>query len=357
MNAFPLPVVAAVLAACAAALGALIGAAFACGLLRRERGRRSAAVRPCIRDAMIDYVSGKNDLSTLREFARRHPEDFAAAVLSFQGSLAGGALHRLCTLAAQLGLVDEWIEQAGSRDAVRRRAAFARLAFVSVDEPCRRRMGDLMLETAGDPDPEVRLAAARALLHAGEPRHIDRVFEMALSGNVLGRALLAEDLRRHSAALWETALPEALRSSDRSRVAAALDLLLAWQRAIPLDNLRGLLESRHPEIRLRAMRLAAMAPLSDANRRSIATALEDPDPELRLAAVTVAGRLRMSEMLPVLARSLRLGSARVARAAALAMAGMPRGMETLEELSTRTHQVTAAAAREALARGRREAAR
>ena len=332
-------------------MGALVGAAAIRGTLWRRRANRSAAVLPRIRDALVDFVSGSNDISRLKEFAARHRADLTHAMFTFRGALAGTALDRLCALTVQLCLIDEWVDQTRSRDAFRRRTAFTRLAFVSAYEPCRRVVGDLLVHAIADSDPEVRLAAARALLHSGEPEQAESVFGMALAESLLVRVLLAEDLRQHAVALCERAVPEALRSADAGRVAAALEMLGSWQRAIPLDDLRDLLDHRDSRVRLRAIRLAPLVALPASNRGSIMTALEDPDPELRLAAAVVIGRLRLVEALPALARSLRLGSARVARAAANSLAEMPpRGWQTLEELSTRPHQVTAAAAREALAR-------
>ncbi len=353
-TAIPFSALVALLVAYALLLSVMLGAAVVRGVVWRRRVRRSDAILPEIRDALVDYVSGSNDLSRLRGFAARSRADLSRAMLSFRAALGGTALDRLCALSVEFGLIQDWVDQTRSRDPLRRRAAFAQLAFVSVFEPCRRAMGDILLHAVNDADPEVSLAAARALLHADDADQVQCVFGMALSSNLLVRVLLAEDLRRHTVSLSELAVPEALRSDDPRHVCAALEMLVAWQRTIPLKDMGDLLDHCDKGIRLRAIRLAPLVPLSNVNRASIITALEDTDPELRLAAAVAVGRLHMVEALPALARSLRLGSARVARAAAASLAEMPPlGWQTLAELSARPHEVTAKAAREALARLRR----
>jgi len=85
-------------------------------------------------------------------------------------------------------------------------------------------------------------------------------------------------------------------------------------------------------------------------------ALADPDREVSAAAALAAGRLKIVEAQPALARQVRSAPEDVARSAALALAAMPpRGWRTLEELSASDSPAAAAIAGEALARARAEA--
>ncbi len=334
----------------------LFGAAMVRALVWRKQETGSAAVLPEIREALVDYASGSNDLARLNAFAAKRRPDVARALLEFQGTLGGGALDRLCILALDLGLVREWLQEADSRDPVRRRRAFAQLAFVSAYEPCRRLTGDLLAGALEDPDPEVALAAARALIYTGGPEEVQYAFEMAASRSLLIRILLAEDLRRHTAALCERGVPRILRDSDPRRVTAALEMMAAWERTVPLANLGPLLAHADQSVRVQALRLAPLASHSPENRAAITAALEDPDPEVSQAAAAAAGRMRLTEAVPVLTRLLREAPARVARAAAGALALMPpRGWHILEDLSGASNRTAAAAAAEALGRLRRKA--
>jgi len=340
--------------------GLLMAALFAwlmlTGILARRRAAASVAAMPPIRDALIAYLAGSNDLSPLRGFSQTNRKELASAILALQGTVGGGALDRLCDVAVSLGLVQEWIREAHTREPAPRRAAYARLAFVWVYEPCRRLGGDLLVQALDDADSDVRLLAARALTQAGVAREIEHVFELAISRNLLIRILLTEDLRRHAVALCERVVPVALRSEESARVLATLDILVAWERAIPFENMRELLEHRDKGIRIQALRLAPLVRLAPENRAAIVRSLADPDIEVSSTAALTAARLRIVEALPSLARLLRVAPAELARTAATALAEMPpRGWETLEELSANSSPVTAAAAREALAVAREKA--
>lgn len=336
--------------------GFFIAVLFCVALLRaslwRKKAKAAAARFSITQTALVDYLAGSNDLTRLREFAKNR-EDFANVVLGFQGTVGGGALNRLCEMGLELGLVHDWVNETRSRDPVRRRLAFARLAFVSAYEPCLRVSGDLLLQALQDGDPEVRISAAEAVIQAGKADDIPRVFHMAVAQNLLTRVVLTPALRRYAVDLAQATIPEVLHSSDVKSVQAAMEILLAWERAIPFQDLCYLLDHRDKRIRLQALNLAPLVPLAPASRTEIVRALNDPDPEISMAAALSAGKLRIEEALPFLARLLRVAPAEVARTAANALAEMPpRGWQALEELSERPNMVTAAAAMEALARAR-----
>jgi HEAT repeat protein len=193
------------------------------------------------------------------------------------------------------------------------------------------------------------------VIQVGTGEQIEAVFDLAVSESLLIRILLTEALRRHAVPLCEHAVPEALRSTDWHRVLAVLDILVAWERAIAIDNLPDLLEHRVKDVRIQALRLAPLVPLIPETRAAIVRSLTDADAEVSTAAALSAGRLQIVEALPLLARMLRLAPAELARTAATALAEMPpRGWQALEELSNNSNPVTAAAAAGALGRARRK---
>jgi len=325
-------------------------AAEARALMLRRRAARAGVVLPVIQTALIDYVSGSNDLTRLQELARRHPDEFPLAVTSLEGALSGSSFDRLCALTLGFSLLHDWMEQTHSRDPLRRRNAYYQLAFVSRFDLCRREVGALLLHAIDDPDPDIRVAASRAILHSGSPEEIEAVFRMAISQTRLVRVVLAEDLRRSAALLCQKAVPEALNLADPGQIAAALELLTAWERAIPVADLDKLVGHPDRRVRMAALRLAPMVGRSAENDSAVIAGLHDADPEVARAAADAARRMRLAESVPVLARLVRTGTATIARAAAAALAGMPpRGRAVLEELKAYPGRTTAAAAAEALA--------
>jgi HEAT repeat protein len=326
------------------------------GFIWRRRARMSAALLPEIREALVDHLAGSNDLERILGLMRKSRSNVSDVILGFQGTVGGNALNRLCQLALKLGLVQDWVQDARSRDRVRRRIAFERLAFVAAYEPCRRVTGDLLAESIEDPDPEVWLWASRAVIQFGSGERIEEVFQLAVSQSLLIRILLTEALRRHAAGLCKNAVPSVLRSNDAKRVLATLDILVAWERAIDIPNMHELLQHRVKDVRIQAFRLAPLVPLIPENRAAIINGLSDTDPDISTAAALSAGRLQIAEAVPALARMLRVSPGDLARTAADALAEMPpRGWQALEEFSASANPVTASAATAALERARRKA--
>jgi len=322
---------------------------------RRKRAVNAGTRTPQIRDALVDYLSGSNDQTRLREFARTHRGEMADALLEFHGTLGGSARDRLCDLALEYSLVHDWCGEAGSKDLSVRRTAYARLSFVCAYEPCRRVAGDLLLEALGDGDAEVRLAAARALAQSGTIDELGQVFRLAVSQSLLTRILLAEDLRRHATELCAQAVPEVLDGDNPRLTIAALQILLAWERALPLSNLHRLLDSGNREVRLEALRLAKLVPLTPESRSAMLRFLREGDEDESTLAALTAGRLRLQEALPLLARCLRTGNSELAATAASALAEMPpKGWQTLQQIAG-GNDTAAIIAEAALDRGRRKA--
>jgi HEAT repeat protein len=348
------------LAGCLLGAYALFLTAMFFTLRRRAFSRLQRAVGvssqiPEIRDALVDYLSGSNDQSRIRAFAQRNRAEFIDTFLEFHGTVGGSARDRLCDLALELTLVHDWCREAGSKDKVVRRRAYTRLSFVCAYEPCRRLAGDVLLMALNDADPEVRLPAARALVQSGTIDELAQVFRLAVSQSLLIRILLAEDLRRHASELCEKAIPELLNGKDEKQTVAALQVLIAWERALPLDNLHRQLDSPNRDVRLEALRLAKLVPLTPENRSCLLRLLREGDDEENTLAALTAGRLRLQEALPALARCLRTGTSELAGIAATALAEMPpKGWQTLQQISAGDDSAALIAAA-ALDRGRRKA--
>ena len=317
----------------------------------RRRQQLSAVLQPKIREALVDFMAGSDNRPKIREFLKQSRHDVGDAMLAFQTTVGGGARDRLCELALEQALVHDWCEDGHSKDVVRRRIAFERLAFVSSNEPCRRVAGGMVANALDDGDAEVRFSAAIAALQAGSAKDVERVFQLALTRDLQARILLAEELRRHAALLCKSAVPAMLASDNHEAVLATLEVLVAWERALGLNDLHSVLDHPNREIRVQALRLAMLVPLTSDTQGAILDALSDPDPEVALVACNCAGRLHIEAALPGLARCLRRGPSDLARAAASALADMPpRAWTTLKELASSENPVTADAAREALAR-------
>ena len=226
----------------------------------------SAEVRPKLHAALVEFLAGGKDDSLFRSHIRNYPTEIAECILLFQTMVAGSARDRLCNLALDLGLVHQWYDECRVRGLVRRRAAFANLAFASFYEPCRRVAGDLLLRATKDSDQDVRLSACRGVVLFRDKEQIEYLFALAIRANMLTRIVLTEDLRRHATALTAGPVQEALHSGDPAFVRATLEILVAWARAIPLDELGEFLDHRDRDIRILAFRLACFVPVNSESR-------------------------------------------------------------------------------------------
>ena len=342
----------ALVTACILLLAVLLAAVVVRARMRRAREAASAAARPLLHGAVVAYLAGSPETGGLRLYLKKQRGDVADAILLFQNTVTGSARDRLCQLAQEFGLVDDWCAESKSRDLVRRRTAFSRLAFASVYEPVLRLSEDLLLNATQDPDEEVRLAAARGLLQSRGEEEIEHVFAVAISTSLLTRIVLTEDLRRHAMELCAGPVRTVLRGGNMQRIRAVLEVLVAWERAIPLDDVREFLDHHDRDIRVQAFRLAPLVAANFVTRSALVRALHDSDQEIRTLAVIAAGRLKMTEAMAELASCMRDGDLDMALHAAEALAAMPRGLETLAELASSSNAQTARAASEALAHAR-----
>jgi hypothetical protein len=319
-----------------------------------SRRRELDRVIPEIAAAVVDFAAGNNDHSAIREFSRSHRDALENCLLQYYATLSGTGRDRLADLALELGLVQRWALDAQARSAARRRSALARLSMVAAHEPSRRLSGDTLRDALKDPDGYARLEAARTLIHSGDDSEVAEIFRVAVGHSLMVRIILADDLRKHVLTLSQKTIPEVLRSKDPAEVAGALELLAAWERAVPLPEVARLAEDGDKAIRLRALRVLPLTPAGLECAGAIQRALADDDEEICIAAANAAGRMRLESAMVMLARCLRRGRVDLCRAAASALAGLPpRGWETLAELSESEDPVTASAAVEALERARK----
>ena len=99
-------------------------------------------------------------------------------------------------------LVHHWCEKATSKTLEVRRKAYARLEAATYDEPSYWAAETLLGRAIGDPDEQIRLSAAKAVLHTGSPERVGQVFEQALRN-----AADARNSRGRTAALCYVATP------------------------------------------------------------------------------------------------------------------------------------------------------
>ena len=316
----------------------------------------AARVRPEIDRALIAYVAGRTDLSEIERYFASHPRTLETALLATQGALSGDSRDRLLNLAIDLQILQGWCKEARSANLTKRRIALSRLAAVSVHAPARSLAGDVLLEALEDPDAEARLEAARSLIHTGEMEVVVEVFRLATTQPLIVRAILADDLRHYAIELCETAVPDALRSDRPECVRATLEILAAWERALPLTGLAPLAGSKDVKLRVLALKVLPLAPATRDGADAVLHALVDENEEVAMAAAGAAARMKLENAMVPLARCLRQGRVNLSRAAAAALSGLPpRGWETLEELSRYPNPITASASMEALERARKTA--
>ena len=108
----------------------------------RARQAASARIRPALETALVEYLAGGKDDGLFRQVVKTNPADVSDAILLFQTTVGGSARERLCGLALELGLVEQWCTQSRSWNVVKRRVAFTNLAYTCVYEPCLRVAGD-----------------------------------------------------------------------------------------------------------------------------------------------------------------------------------------------------------------------
>jgi hypothetical protein len=319
----------------------------------RKRSKSASDVRTLIDEHLMVYANGNSDISTIARLADRESRAVEDAILRYHGELNGYAAIRLCELAFRLGFVEQWCQAAHSRKAAVRRIAFLRIAGFLKYEEVRRIAGRIPELALADADPDVQLAAARALAESGDRQSIERAFQFLLNSySPMVQAVLTPALRRYAVELCETAVPVALNAGSAADLAHKLRLLVSWECSLPLPDLTPLTGHFDAAVRLQALRLLPMLPGTPENETALLRGLSDADDAVILAAVAAAARLKCERAVPLLASCLRRKSARLAKAAAAALAAIPpEGLQVLESHMNNADAIAAEAAREMVACG------
>jgi HEAT repeat protein len=160
-------------------------------------------------------------------------------------------------------------------------------------EPVHRLTGNIPANAFRDPDEQIRVEAARILLSTGVPAVIARVFKGVLSDTPGVRLAIAGDLARYAPELCQHAIPEALRS--RADSLNTLQMLVSWERALPLTDIREVAECPDTAVRVGIMRLMPFLPATMENHHALLDGLNDMEGDVSAAAASAAARLRLSD--------------------------------------------------------------
>ncbi|MDX1622646.1 MAG: hypothetical protein R3199_01540 [Gemmatimonadota bacterium] len=335
-----------------AAIALLLGGLSVAKLVASARERRMRRLEPIVRERMVTFLTADDggEVETARaaieqEWARS-PRVVERCADDLLASIGGSERSRFSSLAEEIGLVDRWVRRARSAWVERRRRAISRLSQLDGG-----RGDDVLRDALRDPEPAVRIEAARALLRSEKIAEIERVFEVATREPLLVRAVLVEKLRPHAGHLAGQAIPRALDPSDPRRAAVTLEMIEAWQKSLPVPAVAPLLRHPRPEIRARALRSLPYVLVDLDTEREVRTGLSDRSDAVRIAAVRVAGKLGLETLVPELERLLHARDRRIAVGAAYALAELDEaGREALERRVRENHATASSAALEALER-------
>jgi HEAT repeat protein len=253
-------------------------------VVRRHRERRRERIAAPVRGSLLELLCAEGDeqtelLNRLAEIDRRTWAALEPTLTALLGKVAGGARAALVRLYELRGAAVDAVADLSSRSAARRGRAAQVLGQLShrpaVPSLCR---------LLADRDPEVRLAATRALGRCGGPESVSYLLE-SLHGP---RAVPPAAVIRALVSLG----PQAQQS-----VAAGLEHPQPLARAVAIEVLGATGVVSHTSEIARALR-------------------EDPQIEVRVKAARALGRLGMPEGLEPLLEAVRPG-----RPVALRMVG------------------------------------
>jgi hypothetical protein len=308
---------------------------------------RAARTQPVIREHLAAHVSGENRTPQLSKLSRRYPDQVEICVVEALGAVQGYGRDRVSALASDMGLLEVWKKRLSSRYVHRRKEAVEFLGLLGrSDLQC-------TFETRlTDPDLLVRAAAVRSLLDLDQP-DTARLFQMAIEGPLLLRALVAGDLRKHSVAVSRRGLPESLFGNEQPGIIAGLGVVEAWGRSLRVPEVAALTFHASLEVRVAAIRSLAFVEATRDTESLILAALEDTNSEIRVAAMHACSQRRMQSSIPSLQRELRSGDAACMPASCQALAMMgEEGWGILEECVLSPDRALAAEALSALAAAR-----
>ena len=294
-----------------------------------RRGRRRDARREVLIGRMLDFTSGVGTMDGLREVLL--PKDKALlgeAAGDLMRLVRGVERERLTGALQDLGIIATLLAQLKGGDRKHRAAACANLSF----SPDPAVIGALE-KTLGDPNYEVRLAAARALADLGEIKSLSRFIE----GLEIGAGLESRAIMSILRDLGANAVPQLLNELDRTHADAfKLHLIEALGRIGDLRAVAPIVPfASHASVEFRATALRALGFLGDNEALpAVLRGLGDERWEVRTQAATCAGRI--GAVLCVSPLKSLLDDAewwvRLRAAEALYMLG-DRGQETLVTLA------------------------
>lgn len=329
-----------------ATIVAMLGISFLLKLMRQFREARAARVSPRIRELLALHAAGNDRAAEIGRLRRVYPRELEQSLVEFLRMVRGRGCETLSELAADLGFIQKWRRDYRARGISRRKTAVAHLALVS-----RRFAGPALLGALLDDDETIRLHAARAMLGNADPAELAQIFELAVNGSRVTRMVLAEDLRPHALELAKEAIPAALTSDAPARVLAALDILRAWSKFLPLPQVFGLLRHSDPAIHAAALDVLPFVPRLAQLEAEVLSALNHPAEEVRSAAARAAASIGVTQAVPLLAHRLQDRDPRTAAAAAHALAHLGSdGCRILEQEMLTGSVLAASAALEALQR-------
>ena len=271
----------------AVVIAAMMGALYVRRLVTLARSRRSLRMHAEISEALALQLVGIDQVTQLRKLVAQSRRDVEQAFEASLNTVRGGSRDRLIAAARELDLPAQ-------------------------DEAAR----------------------------------VDTLFWQAMQASLLDRAVLTEALEDHAGTLAEGPLAKVLASDDKTAIAAALDMIRAWKRALPIANLDALVRHEDPSIRARALRAVPYVATRDGG--VILAGLRDPHPDVRAAAAESAGRLRIESAGSLLERLLSDPVPQVAIAAAFALSMLPDGVPRLQRYVASPNRAAASVAFEAL---------
>ncbi len=325
---------------------AMLGISFLLKLTGQFREARSARVSPRIRELLALHAAGNDRAAEIGRLRRAYPPVVEQCPVEFLRMVRGRGCEALSALAADLGFIQKWRRDYRARGISRRKKAVAHLALVS-----RKFAGPTLLGALHDEDETIRLHAARDMIRNADSAELSQIFGLAVNGSRVTRMVLAEDLRPHALELSKEAIPAALTSGVPSRTLAALDILRAWSKFLPVPQVYELLRHPDPAIHAAALDVLPFVPRLASLEGEVLSALNHPDEEVRSAAARAAASIGVTSAVPLLAHRLHDQDPRTASAAAHALAQLGSdGCRILEQEMLTGSLLAASAAIEALQR-------
>jgi len=346
MTSLALSVAVAVALVQCATIVAMLGISLLLKLTAQFQEARSARISPRILELLALHAAENGRAAEIERLRRIYPRLVEQCLVEFLRMVRGGGREALSELAADLGFVQQWRRDSRGRGISTRKTAVAHLALVS-----RRFAGPALLGALQDDDETIRLHAARNMIRNADPAELAQIFGLALNGSRVTRMVLAEDLRPHALELASEAIPAALTSGVPSRMLAALDVLRAWSKFLPVPQVYGLLRHSDPAIHAAALDILPFVPRLSPLEAEVLSALNDPAEEVRAAAARAAASIGITSAVPLLSHRLHDQDPSTAAAAAHALAHLgSEGCRILEQEMLTGSLLAASAALEALER-------